>query len=357
MAEAQSRVRAPDLEAFCIEAMRTADLREQDARLTAEVLVTTDTWGVHTHGTRQLRGLLKNVRDGRLSASAKPAVTAEGAGWAMIDGQFAMPPATAYRAMERAVTKAQSSGVGYVGVRRSSHFGAAGFYANLAARHGMIGIAVTNVDPVMTVPGARGKVLGSNPIAYAAPAGRIESVFLDIATSVAAVTKIFNAKTMGQPIPEGWMVDDEGRPSTDARLYPEHGTVVPMAAHKGYGLAVLVEILGAVLTGASIASAVTPWGAENVGPTDQGHAFIAINVSAMMPIEEFRKRMDGLIVEIQGAPKAKGSDRIYLPGEMEWEHRTAALADGMILPPYVVESLRGLAADTGTDPKRFSMEL
>lgn len=344
-----ARVPVESLEAFCMALMRTAGIPEEDARLTTEVLVTTDTWGTHTHGTRQLRLLLKNVRAGRLSAEAKDEVVAEGPAWAMIDGHYAMPPAVAYRAMERAIGKARDSGIGYAGVRHSSHYGAAGFYAVLAARQGMIGLSMCNVDPCMTAPGSRGRVIGTNPIAYAAPAGSEPPVFLDIATSAVAATKIFMAKAAGKPIPDTWMVDDQGRPTTDPGRFPEEGAQLPMAGHKGYGLAVLVEVLSAVLTGAAVLSEVKSWVLDLKDPTNEGHAFIALNVGAMMPPARFGERMERMNREIRGAPRVAGTDRVYLPGEMEWERRNDALARGIALPEDVRNNLRAAAADAGIE--------
>lgn len=352
-----NHILAPDLEAFCLEAMRRSGLSDEDARLTAEVLVTTDTWGTFTHGTRQLRGLLKNLRAGRLDAAARFEVVAEGPAWAMVDGHYVLPPATSCRAMELAIQKARASGIGYVGVQHSSHFGAAGYYAVLAARENLIGLSMCNLDPVMSVPGARGRVIGNNPIAFAIPAGREKPVFLDIALSTVAGTKIYAAQVEGRPIPDNWMVDDDGLPTTDPTGFPVRGAQVPMAGHKGYGLAVLVEVLTAVLTGAAITRQVKSWVLDIPEPTNEGHAFIAIDVAAMMPLPLFQARMDDLIREIREAPKAKGATRIYLPGEMEWERREIALAQGMVMPAYVIESLRGLAADVGLDPAQFNLKL
>ncbi len=345
-----ARVSAPDLTAFCIAAMRKSGLGEEDARLTAEVLVSTDMLGTFTHGTRQLRGLLKNLRAGRLSASAREEVVAEGPAWAIVDAHYAMPPAVSYRAMALAIGKAKTAGIAYVGVRHSSHFGAAGFYANLAAQHDMFGLSMCNVDPCMTAPGARGRVLGTNPIAFAAPAGAEKPVFLDIATSAVAATKIYAAKSLGAPIPDNWLVDEDGLPTSDYTHFPEKAVQVPMAGHKGYGLAVMVEILTAVLTGAAIMSQVNSWVSDSPEPTDEGHAFIALDIGQIMPLAEFKGRMDGMIREIKAAPLAKGAHRIYLPGEIEWERREAALAGGILLPPDVVASLSGLAEDLALDP-------
>ena len=351
------KIQPRDLEAFCMEAMRRAGLGEEDARLTARVFVTTDSWGTFTHGSRQIRGLLRNARRGRLDLKAREEVVGEGPSWAIVDARDGMPPAISHRSMQRAIRKAGESGLGYVGIRRSSHYGAAGFYANMAAEQNMLGLSMCNVEPCMTAPGARARVLGTNPIAYAAPAGRERTVMLDIATSAVAATKIFAAKNEGRSIPGDWLVDEEGVPTTDPSRFPEEGAQLPMAGHKGYGLAVLVEILTATLTGAAMLSGVNSWAQDLADPSDQGHAFMAINLGAMMPIEEFHARMDAMIAEIKSAPRVRGVEKIYLPGEMEWERRDKALAEGMAMPEDVLMSLRGLAEDMDMDPAEYNLDL
>ncbi len=335
---------------FCIKAMLDAGLNEEDARVSADVLVTTDSWGTFTHGTRQLRGLLKNIRVGRIYPRARMQVEAQGPGWARVDGCDAMPLATAFRSTALCIEKARASGIAYVGVRRSSHYGAAGYYAVQAAQQGMIGISMCNVDPGVTAPGSRSRVMGTNPIAYAAPTGDAPPVFLDIATSAVAASKLYAAQALLQPIPDTWLVDDDGLPTTDPTGYPLRGALQPMAGHKGYGLAVLVEILTAVLSGAGIMSEVKSWMLDSLEPANQGHAFIAIDIGAMMPPKLFAARMQQMTNEIRQAPLAVGAERIYLPGEKEWEHRQRALAEGIPLPSFVVTNLRGIAED-------YSLEL
>ena len=330
--------------------MLKAGMSGEHARITADVFVTTDTWGTYTHGTKQLRGLLKNMRSGALDAKAVPEVVAEGSGWCIVDGNFAMPTVTSCMAMKLTIEKAKTSGIGYAGVRHSGHFGAAGYYANMAVKEDMLGLAMTNVDPCMTIPGAKGKVLGTNPIAYAVPAGKEKPIFLDIATSAVAANKIFAAKALGKSIPDNWLVDENGLSTTDPNKY-DVGALLPMSVHKGYGLALMVEVLCAVLTGAAVTKEVKSWIFDYDKPTNEGHAFIAINIGAMMPIQQFKDRMDRLIKEIKESPKAKGVERIYLPGEMEWERRDEALKNGIELPEDVIASLTGLAEDVGLELK------
>ena len=149
--------------------------------------------------------------------------------------------------METAIKKAKTAGIGYTGVKHSSHFGAAGYYANMAAGQDLFGLAVTNVDPCMTVPGAKGAIIGTNPIAYAVPAGKEKPVFLDVATSTVAASKVFAARDLKKKIPDNWLADEQGVPTTDPSRFPWTGALLPMAGHKGYGLALMVEILAGVL--------------------------------------------------------------------------------------------------------------
>jgi len=333
--------------------MRHFGIRDEDARLAARIVVTTDTWGVHTHGTRQLRPLLKNFPIGRLDSTARSEVVRQGPAWALVDGHHSLPFVTAHRAMELAIEKAKSAGMGCVGVMHTSHFGAAGYYATLAAQHNMIGLAMCNTDLNMTVPGGRGKILGTNPIAYAIPGPNNRPVFFDIATSAVAATKVIRAKLLGQSIPEGWLVDADGAPTTDPSGFPAEGALMPMAGHKGYGFALLVETLAGVMTGAALTNTQPSWipdiPGDPPGNSNQGQTFIAIDAGAMLSPDEFGQRMNWLVDYLHDAPKARDAERIYLPGEIEWEKRDKALAQGMILPPDVVDSLIGLAQDAGLD--------
>ena len=344
----EKRTAVADLEEFCVAALRACGLSEADARVTADVLVTTDTFGVFTHGTKSLRGYVRRVRAGGLKADAVPQIVAEGPAWAIVDGQSAIGMVTSVRAMNTAIEKAKTAGVAYVGVRNSCHFGAAGYYVNLAARADMIGMAMANDTPSMAVPGSRKGVLGTNPFAYAVPAGEEAPIFLDIASSAVAGGKIRIYQAQGRKVPDNWLVDTEGVPTTDPFAYPFAGSLLPFAGHKGYGIAAMIETLAGVLSGAGMMWDVVSWiDGEPSLPTQHGAAFLAMDVGAMMPIETFKGRVDKMIRDIRQAPKATGAERIYLPGEIEWQHRRQALAQGLALPADVLTSLRGLAEDLG----------
>jgi ureidoglycolate dehydrogenase (NAD+) len=339
-------VAAGDLSQFCIDALCRCGLREPDARLTADVLVTTDTFGVYTHGTKALKGYVRRLRGGGLKADAAPAIVTEGPAWAIVDGHSAIGMVTSVFAMNAAIAKAKTTGLAYVGVRNSCHFGAAGYYALMAAKADMIGMAMANDYPSMAVLGARKAVLGTNPFAYAVPAGQHLPIFLDIASSTVAGGKVRIAQMKNQPVPDTWMVDTEGVPTTDPFLYPDAAFLLPFGGHKGYGLAMMIENLAGVLTGTGAMYDLQNWVDSDPSlATNHGAAFLAFDVAAITPIDRFKNRVDQLIDEIHETPKANGTDRLYVPGEMEWDARRKALADGIRLPDDVLASLRDLAGE------------
>lgn len=345
MENVEKRILFEDLKCFCIKAMEKYGMGFEDAQITADVLVSTDAFGTHSHGTKNLKKYMEKVKAGGIDPKAVPEVASEGPGWAVMDGHNAIGMVSSYKAMEKAISKAKSSGIGYVGLKNGCHFGAAGYYANMAVKENMIGLAMSNADPNMTVPGGKGIILGNNPFAYAAPAGKELPVFLDIAMSSVAYLKVNKAKAQGIPVPEGWLVDIDGVPTTDAGKFPTEAFLSPMAGHKGYGMALLVEILAAVITGAGITKEVKSWDRDLPASNNSGQAFIALNIDSFIPLQYFKDRMDGLICEMRESPKAKNSNGVYLPGQIEWEKWEKACKTGINLPEDVFTSLEGLAKD------------
>jgi ureidoglycolate dehydrogenase (NAD+) len=338
------RIKLEDLKDFCEKSLVKEGMSVENARITAEVLSETDAFGTHSHGTKNLHGYIRKFRVGGMDIKAEPEVVKEGPAFAVVDAKNALGTVSCYKAVEMACEKAKQAGIAIVCVKNSSHFGAAGYYANMAAKRGMLGIALSNVDPNMTVPGARGMVMGNNPLAYAAPALSNPSVFLDIAMSNVASLKVIQAKKDGVSIPDTWIVDGEGLPTTDPSRYPDEGAMQPMAAHKGYGLAVLVELLTGVLSGGamSMMGDIVSWCFELEKPNNVCHTIIAIDVEKFIGREEFAKRTEAMAERLRSVPKAKGKDRVFTPGEMEWERHKKAAEDAIALPPDVAEALEGL---------------
>ena len=253
-----ARVSADDLHTFCVAALTKVGVSDADARTTADVLVTTDTWGVFTHGVKSLRGYVRRLQAGGLRADARPEIVEAGPAWVIVDGRSALGMVTSVFAMQAAMAKAHECGIGYAGVRNSCHFGAAGYYASLAARRRHDRPSDGQHTPSVTVPGARGRVTGSNPLAYAVPTGDGKPILLDMATSIVAGGKVAAAHA-AQAIPADWVIDHDGEPTTDPAVFLEGGALRPMAGHKGYGIALLIETLSAVLTGALLTRQVLPW--------------------------------------------------------------------------------------------------
>lgn len=337
------KTKPQQLAAWCQKAMEKNGVTESDAAIAADVFVAADTRGTFSHGSRQIFGLMKNVKDGRIDTRASPVTIMDHISTAIIDGRDAMPTTNAVEGMKLAIAKAKKTGIAYVTVRNSAHIGALAYYSLMAAAEGLIGISMTNTDPVMTVPGGKGSIIGTNPISYAIPTGNGMPIFLDIATSSVAVTRIMQLKAIGKKLPDKWLVDDQGQPTDDPAGFPEKLTLLPMAMHKGYGLAVLVETLSAIVSGAAFLSGVGCWVHDIPKKTNQGHAFIAVDISTMLPKEEFFQRTNSMSEELRNAPKAENSDKILLPGETEHNNRAKALAEGMVLPDYVLVNLHALA--------------
>jgi len=346
--QTETKITVDVLQQFVVNAFERAGLSTADARIGAEVLVTTDAWGIFTHGTKLLRGYLRRLQAGGLRAQGRPRAVAEGPGWAIVDGDSALGQVTSVLAMRTAIAKARNCGIAYVGVRNSCHFGAAGYYAWLAAREGLIGLSMANDKPSVAAPGSRGAITGSNPIAYAVPAGKYRAMLLDMSVATVAGGKVYAARTRGEQIPNTWLVGADGKPTTDPSGYPEIGALQPAAGHKGYGIALLIETLSGLLSGAAVTARVGNWlWDDGKQPTDHGAAFLAIDVEAMTPGVTFRQRLEAMVEEIHQAPRADGAARLYIPGEMEWERYDHALKDGIALPSDVVSSLQEAAGMVG----------
>lgn len=343
-----SSIKLDVLKKFCEDALVKAGVSPQNAEIVADTLITTDTFGVMTHGTKNLGQYIQKMYAGGLDAKAEPIIEADGPAFAVLNGNKAIGMVSACKAMNLAVKKAKEVGIAYVGVRNSCHFGAAGYYANLAAKEGLIGISMSNADPVIAVPNGCTKAIGTNPFSFAAPTADGKSVFLDIALSNVAALKVIMAQEKKQAIPDTWLVDEEGLPTNDAYKFPKNASLQPMAAHKGYGLAVLVELLASVITGAGILSEVASWNLDMSSANNAGHAFIAIDISKMIPMDVFNSRMAQMMDELKNGPKAKGAEKIFLPGEMEWEKREQVLKTGeLTLTDAMVSSLQQLADSMG----------
>ena len=333
---------------FCINALTKVGMSPADARTTADALVTTDAMGVFTHGTKLLAGYLNKLKGGGYRPTGVPRVEREGPGWALIDGDSALGQVGSVFAMNLAMQKARQVGIAYVGLRNTGHIGAAGYYTATAARAGFISMVTGNDIPSVAAPGSRGAVLGSNPIAYGIPVGNHDPIVLDMATAAVAGGKIYAALQRGEQIPSSWLIDMEGKPTSDGTLYPDRAALAPMAGHKGYGFGLWCEILSAILPGGNMTWQVGSWIFDEPSrPSFHNASFIAIDISAMTPPEQFEQRLQRLIDEIHSTKTAAGVERVLLPGEREWALRKKAQTQGIVLPADVIDKIRQAAVHAG----------
>lgn len=275
---------ASRLTSFVTKVLERIGVPSQDARTVADTLVEADLRGVHSHGVMRLPNYVQRIQAGLVRAAARLEVTVEGAAFARMDACNSLGQVASVAGMDLAIGKARGAGVGVVGVAHSTHFGAAAYYVMRAAAEQMIGIAITNTLPLMPPTGGAAAVVGNNPIAYAIPAGSHRPVVLDIATSIVARGKVQRAQGRGERIPLGWGVDRHGAPTERPEEVMNGGMLLPVGGHKGFGLAMVFDLLCGPLTGAGwsagIAGLALP---EHNRPQDVGHLFMALDVGRFRP--------------------------------------------------------------------------
>ena len=351
------RILDKDLYSFCKRALVLKGMDEEDAAVTARILVTTDKWGISTHGTKNLFGYIQKKEAGGVSFSAKPVIVLDLPSMTVVDGNNAMGYISSEKAMRIACDKAKKTGIAISLVKNSCHFGAAGYYSNIAAQEGLIGCTMSNVDKKMTIPGAKGMVMGHNPFSLSAPATVIPSIILDISSSNVASLKVLRAKAEGSLIPYGWISDVNGLPTNDPSKYPDEGALLPFGNHKGYGIAMFVEMLTSVILSQpdSTSEDVHSWCFDLDKPNNVCHAFIAVNPNVVGGENAFPIRVDQFIEELHNAPKADDSEGIFVPGEGMWKRFSQAEENGIPIANDVEEELCKVAEITGLELK-FLME-
>lgn len=346
-------VNKKDLLRFCVDALIRSDMSMENAQTIAKILLQTEMWGIHTHGVKNLYGYIQKAEAGGVSFTDEPDIEMQNGSMAVINGNNTMGYISATKAMNLACEIAKAYGISMVLVKNSCHFGACGYYANIAAEKGYIGIVLSNVDKKMTIPGARGMVMGHNPFALAAPAVKFPSVILDISSSNVASLRVLKAKHGGESIPNTWISDVNGLPTTDPSRYPDEGALLPMGGHKGFGIAMFIEILTSVLLSCptSTEDEVHSWCFDLDKPNNVSHAFVVINPELIDDVNTpFADRVQAFVDELHDAPKAVGNDRITVPGERMWERYSKAKKNGIELPEDVMEEIRKIE-------KKFGIEL
>jgi len=329
------------------------------ARTAAEVMIETDLAGVDSHGVSMLMDYDDYRRRGKLNLKAKPKVMRETPVTALVDADAGLGHPAAVMGMSLAVEKAKKMHVGVVTVVNSHHFGAAGYYAAMASRQGLVGMVTSATRTVAVVPTrAKVPVLGTNPIALAAPAKRNAPFLLDMATSSAANNKIKVYGLHGRQIPAGWVLDDQGNPirdpdaAMDVLYRTKKGGLTPlggtpeMSSHKGYGLALMVHILGGTLSGASF-SPIRVRTQKAHEPDRLGHFFLAIDPKAFRPEGAFEEDLDAVIDVLHGTPPIDPAKPVLVPGDPEAKARAERLRDGIPVPNALLQKIKEVCERSG----------
>jgi L-2-hydroxycarboxylate dehydrogenase (NAD+) len=358
MTTAHVRVKQGDLEAFCEGIFRQLGLSPEDARVAAKVLVAADVRGIPSHGVARLGRYISGLRDGVMIPDAPIEVLVDTPSSIVLHAHGAMGAPVSARAMRAVIEKAGANGAAFGCIQDSNHFGIAGYYAMMAMEHDMVGIAMTNTAALGVPTFGRQVMFGTNPIAFAAPADRERGFVLDMATTVVTRGKIEVYDRPGKQLPPGWAVDKTGKPATDARSILDDmfkrigGGIMPLGGagelhggHKGYGLAIMVDILCSVLCGApfgpSIADTATSSGRVN-------HFFGAIQIGAFRDPGAFRRDMDRMLRGLRSSPPAEGAERVYFAGQKEFEHEAGVQRLGVPLLQQTYDQLVKIGADYET---------
>lgn len=325
----------------CITILETVGMPREAAEHVAACLVLADLRGVSSHGVTRLPIYVERIQRGSIDPKATPAVLREAPAAAALDGRKGHGIPTGVFAMDLAIEKARTAGVGVVTVRNSNHFGMAWYFVKRAVEQDMIGVALSNADSFIAPWGAGRRYLGTNPLAIGLPAGEEVPVGLDMATSVVAHGKIKLAHDAGQSIPLGWALDKDGNPTTDPAAALE-GALLPFGEAKGSAISLIIDLLCGPLAGALTGPFIAPLFSETDRPQGLGHVFMAINVAAFTDLETYKREMDEAIRRVHALPPAAGFDRVLVPGELELEREREAREKGVYLPEPTARELEEL---------------
>jgi LDH2 family malate/lactate/ureidoglycolate dehydrogenase len=341
------RVTVESLRAYGREALERAGLSAEGAAIVTEVQLEASLRGQPTHNMGGIPGYAKRIAAGATNPHPNIRVERETGVSANIDGDNGPGQWVGVVAMQLAIRKAREHGIGVVGARRSNHFGAAGHYAWLAVQENLIGLCTTNAGLTLAPTGGLTRTFGNNPLGVGIPAGRHLPILLDIAMSVVAQGKIGLQISEGKPLPPGWIMDKAGRPTTDPADWAT-GILAPIGGHKGYGLALVMETLAGLLTGAGFCQDHhRDRMRQTEEPLDLGHFFLALNPELFMPLDTFTARVDSMIDQVKAGERAEGVSEVLLPGEAEMRAREQNLRAGVPLTPATYQSLLKYRGEAG----------
>ncbi len=340
---------------FMIDVFEALGTPPEDARICADVLITSDLRGIESHGVGRLKYYYDRIQAGQHRTETDIEIVKETETTAVIDGHHGMGHVIAYRSMRMAMDKAKHHGLGAVAVRNGTHYGIAGYYPLMAAKEGMMGLCLTNARPAIAPTFGAEPMLGTNPISFAAPSDMDYPFCFDAATSISQRGKIEVAARADLPVPEGWVIDEQGRPLTDpnqilddlgkatAAFLPLGGAGELFAGYKGYDLATMVEILSASLCGGMFIKDLLGFADDGSRrPFMLGHFFLAVDIEHFIPLEVSKNITGQIMRALQNARKAPGQDRIYVAGEKEYDKELLIREQGIPVNPNLRRELQTL---------------
>ncbi len=340
-----------ELRSFCQEVLSRLGVPEEDTRVVADCLIRANLEGTDSHGVSRLGIYAKRLREGRISPAPSVEISRSGS-VLQVDGDNGLGQVVSYKAVRSAMDLASETGIVGAAVRNSNHFGTASYFCQMACERGMALIATTNSPPGIAPWGGKQAYLGTNPIAFGFPTKNGPPLIVDMSSSVVARGNIILAAGEGAKIPPGWAADADGVETTDATEALK-GSMLPLGGPKGYALALAIEVMSAVLSGAAFGPRVNNLYEENRPPANVGHCFIVMNLADWLPLESYYENIDLMLQEIKSSPKAEGSGEILYPGERR--HKSAReKKDGIRLTGTVTDELSALGDELGV---RFPNEI
>jgi len=330
----------------------------KDATTATKVLIAADLRGIDSHGVARLSGYVRLWEAGRINATPNLSIVHETPSTAVVDGDAGLGLVVAPYAMQIAIDKAKQVGTGWVSVKNSNHFGIAGYHAMMALEHDMIGMAMTNASAIVAPTFSSEKMLGTNPIAVAIPAGNEPAFVADMATTTAANGKLEMLQRKNADAPLGWVQDENGNDVTDANILKKGGALLPLGSdrehgsHKGYALGSIVDIFSAVLSGGSYGPWAPPFPAyiplpQNMPGEGLGHFFGAMRIDAFRPAQDFKSNMDNWITRFRNATPIDPAQKVLIPGDPEREAETTRMMEGIPVVGPVVADLQEVGARFG----------
>ena len=346
------------LHQFCRDVFRSLGIPDEDAQTAASVLSLADCRGIDSHGVARLHSYVGLLQEGRINTHSVLRVVSEKKSVCTVDGDNGLGLVIGPKANQIAIEKAKQYGSGWVSVRNSNHFGIGAYYSLEALQHDVLGLSMTNTTKLVAPIWGRERMLGTNPLSIAFPGLQEPPIVIDMATSATAYGKIEMANRLNEPLPEGWIIDHEGKSSTQPTDMIAGGALLPlgstreMGGHKGYALAAMVDILSAVLSGANWGPFAPPFALRQEIPERSvgkgiGHFFGALEIEGFMEVNEFKARIDEWIDVLRKTKPVEGKEAVLIPGDPERQEESARKKEGIPLSEKVIEELKTISDQTG----------